>query len=209
MSGSGEGTGDWGGFWATVTGTPGVTRTSGWGEDSGFLYRGVPPSLSSRAPSQPLWLSGGGSPGRRSVLRWIREGSWTVCAQRCSLQVEGWGLYASSGSGCPRSMVRSTGHLPVPSTLGLGSQNQKTPHTRPPPPQVSWLVILGHSPQLFAQHLKKLRPRQQREWRGPHTASLGRASGWLSPAVLPRQLSGRAGQHPPCPPSPCCCHEWS
>lgn len=209
MSGSGEGTGDWGGSWDTVTGTPGVTRTSGWGGTRGFFTVGSHLTFF-KGPFPAFLAVGWGLPGKEVYVEADPGGGLNSVLRGALSRSRGGGLYATSGSGCPRSMVRSTGHIPVPSTLGLGSQNQKTAHTHPPPPQVSWPVILGHSPQLFAQHLKKLRPRQQSEWRGPHTASPGRASGWLSPAVLPRQRSGRAGRHPPTrPPSPCCCHEWS
>ena len=86
----GRGLGIGGGSWDTVTGTPGVTRTSGWGGGLGVSLPWGPTSLSSRAPSQPLWLLGGGSLGRRSVLRRSGRGPGQ-CAQRCSLQVEGWG----------------------------------------------------------------------------------------------------------------------
>lgn len=93
-------------------------------------------------------------------------------------------------------------HLPVPNTLGLGSQNQKTAHPRPPPPQVSWPVILGHSPQLFAQHLKKLRP-EGRGNGGDHTQQVwaGRQDGSVQQS-FPGSFQAGLGDPLPPPPKP-------
>lgn len=69
--------GDWGlgGLLGHGDGDPRGDKDLRLGGVLGVSLPWGPTSLSSRAPSQPFWLLGGGSLGRRSMLRRIREGA--------------------------------------------------------------------------------------------------------------------------------------